>query len=569
MLSGPFGSCLRLSTLFIGALLGAMSCGDGENARQGGIDPVYDGSGVVVPAKVQAEDFIEANEINQDYDEQDAACSSTVQADVDILPDDDGGCVIGYTNPGEWFEYLICVPESGAFDIQLHVSTGLTANWELSVDEQSTATVAVPQTSWTDPTDVTMKAIQLSQGEHLLRFTVTTGATNFDWFAVIVAGECLNGCEGRACGTDECGNSCGTCGPDETCTATFECLDPAACAASCGEKSCGLDDCGGSCGTCADQLICTPTGQCWDNSLTPIAKHGQLSISGSKIVDEHADVTQLKGVSTQWLNYEQDYATSRNAMKWLRDNWGLSLFRIANGVEGDNGYLTDPEARLDVVRGIIDNAIANEVYVLVDWHTHEPQHPDDAMAFFGAIAAEYGDEPNIIYELFNEPLDVDWSTDLKPYHQALIDEIRQHDPDNLIVVGTPRWDQLPDEAIPDPLDDANVAYTLHFYACSHQASTRAHGEAALAAGLPIFVSEWGATNADGGTPANPGVCEDAARDWHAWLEDNDISWAAWKLEAGGDSSSILNLGAAVDGGWTDADIHGHGLLVREFMLDER
>ena len=572
-MSLPARASLAVFTLLSGALLGATACGDDEilvvedAGGQGGT--AYSGSGVVVPATIQAEDFIAANELNQDYDEQDAGCTNDVQPDVDILPDGADGCVIGYTNAGEWFEYLIYVPEAAAFDLQFHVASGLGASLELGVDGESRATVAVPVSSWTDFRDVTMPNLQLKAGEHTVRVTIAAGATNFDWFAVIPAGECLNGCADRACGEDACGNSCGTCGDDETCTAKFECLDAAACAATCGNKVCGVDDCGGACGSCPDELICTPTGACWDNSVTPITRHGQLSIDGTKIVDEYDVVTQLKGVSTQWLNWEQDYSTSKAAMKWLRDNWGLSLFRIANGVEGQNGYLTDPEDRLDMVRDIIDNAIENEVYVLVDWHTHEPEHLDEAKEFFGIIAEEYGDEPNVIYELFNEPLDLDWSTELKPYHETLIEEIRKHDPDNLIIVGTPRWDQLPDAASEDPIDDDNVAYTLHFYACSHQANVRQSGTAAIAAGLPVFVTEWGATHADGGTAKNPGVCEDAARQWHEWMEENDVSWAAWKLDDGGDSSALLTTGASVEGGWTDVDIHGHGSLVHEFMLDER
>jgi|GEM_PF-2857105 len=44
---------------------------------------------------------------------------------------------------------------------------------------------------------------------------------------------------------------------------------------------------------------------CWDNSVTPLTRHGQLSIDGTKFVDERGAITQLKGVSTQWLNWEQ------------------------------------------------------------------------------------------------------------------------------------------------------------------------------------------------------------------------------------------------------------------------
>ncbi|HSC85650.1 MAG TPA: carbohydrate-binding protein, partial [Polyangiaceae bacterium] len=366
MIRGRLLPSLLLFSSIGGASLAVVACdgddivvvdGGGENAGgQGGA--AYTGSGVVVPATIQAEHFVAANEVNQDFDEQDAECTNQAAPDVDILLDEQGGCAIGYTNPGEWFEYLIYVPEAASFDLQFHVASGMNASLELSVDGEVRGTVAIPTTSWTDYTDVTLAAVPLSAGEHVVRIGVASGATNFDWFAVIPAGECLNGCAGRACGTDACGNSCGSCGDDETCTAKFECLDAEACAATCGDKECGLDDCGGSCGSCADELLCTPTGRCWDNSVTPVARHGQLAIDGTKIVDSHGDVIQLKGVSTQWLNWEQAYSTSSEAMRWLRDDWGLSVFRIANGIEGQNGYLTEPADRLEMVRDIIDNAIA-------------------------------------------------------------------------------------------------------------------------------------------------------------------------------------------------------------------
>lgn len=564
----PLLACVALAT--------AAACGNDRQNR--GVDPgsdmggqgtpEYTGDAVVVPATIQAEDFVAANEINKDFDEQDESCTSSVEPDVDINSTGDGGCAIGYTNPGEWFEYDIYVPEAGSFDLQFHVATGASASIELSVDGESRQSAQIPTTSWDDYTDVIMQQIQLAQGEHRLRVTVASGATNLDWFAVLRAGDCLGTCGEQECGMDLCGNSCGSCGGGETCSTDFQCLTADECAATCEDKACGMDACGGSCGSCADDLICTPSGQCWDNSVKPVAKHGQLSISGTKIIDENGDVTQLKGMSTQWLNWERTYSVSRPALEWLRDNWALSLYRVANGVENSNGYLADPEERMETVKGIIDNAIALDVYVLVDWHTHEPEHIEEAKAFFAEIAQTYGDQPNIIYEVFNEPLDVDWSADLKPYHDEVVAEIRKHDPDNIIVVGTPRWDQLPHLAAEDPIDDPNVAYALHFYSCTHNTSIMNNGTQALEAGLPIMVTEWGATHADGGTAENPAVCEDSARQWHAWMEENDISWAAWKLSADGDTSAILTSGASADGGWTEDDIHGHGYLVHEFMMDE-
>ena len=52
------------------------------------------------------------------------------------------------------------------------------------------------------------------------------------------------------------------------------------------------------------------------------------------------------------------------------------------------------------------------------------------------MASLYGDHENIIYEIYNEPLDISWSEVLKPYSLNVISAIREIDPDNLIVVGT-------------------------------------------------------------------------------------------------------------------------------------
>jgi aryl-phospho-beta-D-glucosidase BglC (GH1 family) len=180
--------------------------------------------------------------------------------------------------------------------------------------------------------------------------------------------------------------------------------------------------------------------------------------------------------------------------------------------------------------------------------------------------------------VFNEPLSPDgdghtWDGVLKPYHEALVAAIRAVDPDNVIILGTPNWSQHVDTAAMNPLDSANpdhinLMYTLHFYACSHQAELRERGDTALALGLPLFVTEWGATHADGGTPDNPGVCVDEAQAWHDWMGDSGISWAAWKWDNCGDESCFfVEEGADVAGNWTDEVLHGHGFFVRDRMRE--
>jgi hypothetical protein len=47
------------------------------------------------------------------------------------------------------------------------------------------------------------------------------------------------------------------------------------------------------------------------------------------------------------------------------------------------------------------------------------------------------------------------------------------------------------------------------------------------------------------------------------MKARSISWTAWKLDGcEPDSSCLLMPGAPVNGGWTDAYLHGHGQFVR-------
>jgi len=65
-------------------------------------------------------------------------------------------------------------------------------------------------------------------------------------------GECIPNCEGRECGNNGCGGSCGTCDPGETCE-NGQCE---ACTPDCTGLECGDDGCGGSCGTCPQGEDC-------------------------------------------------------------------------------------------------------------------------------------------------------------------------------------------------------------------------------------------------------------------------------------------------------------------------
>jgi len=82
---------------------------------------------------------------------------------------------------------------------------------------------------------------------------------------------CTPTCDERACGSDGCGGSCGTCGEGEKCK-SYQCVpdDPEPCTPDCGGKECGDDGCKGSCGTClAPKDVCTEEQLCADVATLP------------------------------------------------------------------------------------------------------------------------------------------------------------------------------------------------------------------------------------------------------------------------------------------------------------
>merc|ERR550525_2229945 len=83
----------------------------------------------------------------------------------------------------------------------------------------------------------------------------------------------------------------------------------------------------------------------------------------------------------------------------------------------------------------------------------------------------YGSYKNVLWETYNEPLQVSWSGTIKPYHQQIVPVIRQHS-QTLISLGTKTWSQAVDEACSDRVSGDNLAYTIHFYPQIHKGEQR-------------------------------------------------------------------------------------------------
>ncbi len=293
----------------------------------------------------------------------------------------------------------------------------------------------------------------------------------------------------------------------------------------------------------------------------PANTYGQLQVIGNKICDNSGKPVALRGMSLFWSNWDTGFY-NRNVVQWLRDDWKCTVVRAAMGIEPVGAYLSNPEAQKQKVTAVVDAAIDLGVYVIIDWHDHNAHnHTQQAKEFFAAMAQQYGSYPNVIYEIYNEPESVGWST-IKAYAEEVIAAIRQYDPDNIIIVGTPNWSQYVDMAADDPIQRSNVVYTLHFYAATHKQWLRDKATYALNKGIALFVSEWGTSEATG-----TGTLDLTESDtWINFMLNNNLSWCNWSIITKDETSAALLAGASTIGGWSNSVISASGNYVRKKLI---
>ncbi|MBF9253730.1 glycoside hydrolase family 5 protein [Pontibacter sp. 172403-2] len=290
-----------------------------------------------------------------------------------------------------------------------------------------------------------------------------------------------------------------------------------------------------------------------------VKKHGKLSVTGTQLTDEKGNAVVLRGMSYGWHNFWPRFYNPES-VKWLRDDWRVSVVRAAMGVEPKNGYLEKPEWSKEKIKAVVDGAIKNDVYVIIDWHSHNI-NLKEAKAFFTEMAQTYGDKPNVIYEIFNEPDQESWD-EVKAYSREVIKAIRAVDPDNVILVGNPHWDQDIHLVADAPLTGFdNLMYTVHFYAATHKQALRDRCNYALDKGIPIFISESAGMEATGDGPINM----DEWTKWLEWAEKNKVSWITWSVSDKDETCSVLLPAASATGPWKDKDLKASGIKSRAFI----
>ena len=301
------------------------------------------------------------------------------------------------------------------------------------------------------------------------------------------------------------------------------------------------------------------------------SQSGKLHVEGNHLMDSKGRQIQLKGISTHGMAWFPEYI-NEECFRQLREEWKINVIRLAMYTAESGGYCTDgdQEKLKKLIREGVEYATKQDLYVIIDWHIlsdHDPNlYREQAKDFFEEISLEYADHDNVIYEICNEPNGGTSWQEIRDYAQEIIGVIRENDRDGVIVVGTPNWSQMVDQAASDPIRGyENIMYTLHFYAATHKEDLRNIMKTAVEQGLPVFVTEYGICDASG----NGMIDQEQASEWVSLMDTYGISYVAWNLSNKNETSAILRTDCKKTSGFEAEDLSSSGKWLFQMLTGEK
>lgn len=335
-----------------------------------------------------------------------------------------------------------------------------------------------------------------------------------------------------------------------------------------------------------------------------------LRVSGNHFIDGQGRTLQLRGVnvsglelvavqgwspSNPWAAMTGDSSPNWNAMK----SWKINAVRIPLNEASWLGYrcadafgkLRDPDPGHNyhaTVRTTVDDATSAGLYVILDLHWTAPknfcpltQNPmadaDNSIKFWTQIATQFKNQPNVAFELFNEPFffwmrwgEKDWrvlrdggeftsyaSGEGSRYQisydwesagmQQMLDAVRATGATNVVLIGAPSWCQDLSHWVEYKPNDPirQIAAVWHAYPNSStvgdpKAAEPKFGTVAyqwvqgvLNSGYPVAITEFGDHNAPG-TRSAPFVSR-----LLPWADKVGASYLGWTWDVWQEHDNVL------------------------------
>lgn len=273
----------------------------------------------------------------------------------------------------------------------------------------------------------------------------------------------------------------------------------------------------------------------------PIAPGGYYT-KGNTIYDSRGNPHIFSGVSRPSLEWnsigdhlgKEDYATIRS--------WGANIVRLPLN---QRYWLTDKDGYKATIAQNVKWIEENGMDVILDLHwsdrgdesdesAQQRMADNDSLTFWIQVAAQYKNDGRVLFELYNEPHDIDWQ--VWQYGgrvdgfdavgmQDLYDAIRAEGADNLILVGGNDWSYDLSGVSSHTIDGYNIVYAMHMYDHEGKDKPEAWNNAlgSVAAAYPVVVTEFGSLNCNA-------TFYDEVFDF---IRKRTLSYVAWAWYPGG------------------------------------
>lgn len=274
----------------------------------------------------------------------------------------------------------------------------------------------------------------------------------------------------------------------------------------------------------------------------------RLTVQGPRLMircGEQLVATRLKGINRSGLQHKNGLreagfgADPLPELRAYRDEWKTVVLRLPIG---QTYYLFYQSYRDDLDR-LVAATRSLGMYLILELHGYDANNlnseqpdPNSTPDFWAQVARRYGAETHVLFDLWNEPHNVPWST-WKGNAEKIIRAIRGAGAsETVLIVGglDYAYDLSPLLDSNNRINDSGpILYATHPYPLkSNPPAMAAEWDQAfgrVAQQLPVLVGEYG-VDASGDSPAGLGS-RAAAQAWlsqlHAYVDRLGLSALAW------------------------------------------
>ncbi len=227
------------------------ACPDGQSC---------DAAGVCAAPAPNGETCLEARELVTEGSGDTSALTDDLALTIECPSPFEG---LGSGTPDEFWAFTPAGSAEHSFHLTPNVSGAAapTALYLLTSCEDLALTCPAAGAVAEDSSGVLSFTAVLEQGVTVYLVVDGAAAGDAGSYTLSVDAPCIPACDGKACGPNGCGGTCGECSEGTTCEDTA-CV-PVPCEPVCA-VACGDDGCGGSCGSCLAEQECDPVAGCVD-----------------------------------------------------------------------------------------------------------------------------------------------------------------------------------------------------------------------------------------------------------------------------------------------------------------